>query len=230
MSHYEDGVAGYKKHDDSAAIAAFRKALEEDPGHYRAATYLALTLERSGDLEAAEGAARLASSINDQYPKSFNALGNIQRALGKLDDAMAAYRSASKLDPASALYRHNLGITCVDVGMLEEAVTELGEAARLDARNADVWWDLSQASVKRNDLSTAKDALEKYLEIRPRGAHAQQAWCDLGDCLVAQGDAVGARLAYNTYLEGPPDDREGEVRAKLERLEREDPNVGPTFG
>ena len=85
-------------------------------------------------------------------------------------------------------------------------------------------------ALKRNDVGKAKVALEKYLEIRPRGKHAQQAWCGLGDCLVGLGDQVGARLAYNTYLEGPPDEREAEVRAKLERLEAEDPNVGSSFG
>ncbi len=230
MSNYEDGVGAYKKHADKEAAALFRKALEEDPQQYRAAVYLALTLERMGDQEAALGAARLATGINPGYAKGHNALGNIQRALGNLEDALASYRAATKIEPGSALYRHNLGITLFDVGMLDAAQQELSEAAAMDPQNADVAWDLSQAAAKRNDLQTAKTALEKYLDVRPRGAHAQQAWCDLGDALVALGDAVGARLAYNTYLEGPPDEREGEVRAKLERLERDDPNVGPAFG
>ncbi|KAF0246953.1 MAG: hypothetical protein FD180_176 [Planctomycetota bacterium] len=230
MSNYEDGVAAYKKRQDKEAAAIFRKALEEDPQQFRAAVYLALTLERVGDLDAALGAARLATGINAGYAKGHNALGNIHRAMGNLEEALTAYRAAAKIEPGSALYRHNLGITLFDVGMLDAAQQELGEAASLDPQNADVAWDLAQAAAKRNDLATAKTGLEKYLEVRPRGVHAQQAWCDLGDALVAMGDAVGARLAYNTYLEGPPDERDGEVRAKLERLERDDPNVGPAFG
>jgi tetratricopeptide (TPR) repeat protein len=226
LSHYEDGVAAYKKHSDEEAASHFRKALEENPSQFRSAVYLALTLERMGDLEAAFGAAKLATGINVQYAKGHNALGNICRAMGKLDEALAAYKTASRLEPGSALYRHNLGITCVDVGMLDAGQQELQEAATLDPQNADVWWDLGQVAQKRNDLAKAKEAFEKYLETRPRGVHAQTAWCALGDCLVALGDPVGARLAYNTYLEGPPDERESEVRAKLERLEREDPNVG----
>ncbi|MCE9583037.1 MAG: tetratricopeptide repeat protein [Planctomycetes bacterium] len=230
MSNYEDGVAAYKKHQDQEATSFFRKALEEDPQQFRAAVYLALTLERVGDLEAALGAARLATGVNPDYAKGHNALGNIQRAMGNLEDALNSYRAAAKLEPGSALYRHNLGITLFDVGMIEAAQNELQEAASLDPQNADVAWDLAQAATKRNDLTTARNGLEKYLEVRPRGVHSQQAWCDLGDALVALGDAVGARLAYNTYLEGPPDEREGEIRAKLERLERDDPNVGPAFG
>jgi tetratricopeptide (TPR) repeat protein len=230
LSNYEDGVGAYTKRQDQEAAAFFRLALEEDPQHFRAAVYLALTLERVGDLEAALGAARLATGISPDYAKGHNALGNIHRAMGNLEDALNSYRSAAKLEPGSALYRHNLGITLFDVGMVEAAQNELKEAASLDPQNADVQWDLAQAATKRNDLQTARNGLEKYLEVRPRGVHAQQAWCDLGDALVALGDAVGARLAYNTYLEGPPDEREGEVRAKLERLERDDPNVGPAFG
>lgn len=230
MSYYEDGVGFYKKHQDADAAAQFRKALEEDPQQFRAAVYLALTLERMGDLEAALGSARLATSINAGYAKGHNALGNILRTMGNLEEALAAYRAAAKIEPGSALYRHNLGITLLDVGMTDAAQQELQEASALDAANADISWDLAQAATKRNDQGVAKGALEKYLDLRPRGVHAQQAWCELGDALVAMGDPVGARLAYNTYLEGPPDEREGEVRAKLERLERDDPNVGPKFG
>lgn len=230
MSHYEDGVAAYKKHADKDAAALFRKSLEQDPQNFRAAVYLALVLERLGDLEAALGAARLAVGLSPQYAKGHNALGNIQRAMGSLEDALQSYRAAAKIEPGSPLYRHNLGITLFDVGMVDAAQQELLEASSLDPQNADVAWDLAQASLKRNDLNTAKTALEKYLDVRPRGVHAQQAWCDLGDALVALGDPVGARLAFNTYLEGPPDEREGEIRAKLERLEQEDPNVGPAFG
>lgn len=230
MSHYEAGVGAYKKHEDNQAVALFRKALEEDPAHYRAAVYLALALERIGDLEAAVGAAKVAISVNGNYAKAHNALGNIYRSMGSLEEALGSYKSASKLEPQSALYKHNLGITCFDVGMLEAAQVELVEAAGLDPANADVWWDVGVVSLKRNDMHKAKQGFEKYLEIRPRGQHAQQAWCQLGDVLVALGDAVGARLAYNTYLEGPPDEREAEVRAKLERLESDDPNVGPAAG
>jgi len=230
LSHYEDGVAAYKKHADADAVTHFRQCLGEDPGNYRAAVYLALSLERLGDLEGALEAAKLAVGANPQYAKGQNAVGNVYRAMGRLDDALHAYKTASRLEPGSALYRHNLGITCFDVGLLDAAQAELEEAASLDPQNADVWWDLAGTGMKRNDLKCSKKALEKYLELRQRGVHAQQAWCDLGSVLVALGDAVGARLAFNTYLEGPPDEREAEVRAKLERLEREDPNVGPAFG
>ncbi|MBI2920247.1 MAG: tetratricopeptide repeat protein [Planctomycetes bacterium] len=230
MSHYEDGVAAYKKHDDAGAVAGFRRAVEEDPKNFRAAVYLALSLERTGDLEGAAIAARMALESRPDYAKGHNALGNICRSQGKLDEALHCYKTATRLEPGSSLYRHNLGITCADVGMHEAAQGELEEAASLDSSNADVWWDLATVALKRNDVGKAKIGLEKYLEIRPRGKNAQQAWCHLGDCLVSLGDQVGARLAFNTYLEGPPDEREAEVRAKLERLEADDPNVGTSFG
>ena len=103
MSNYEDGVAAYKKRQDKEAAALFRKALEENPEQFRAAVYLALTLERVGDLDAALGAARLATGINGGYAKGHNALGNIHRAMGNLEEALTAYRAATKIEPAAGM-------------------------------------------------------------------------------------------------------------------------------
>jgi Tfp pilus assembly protein PilF len=66
-----------------------------------------------------------------------NNLGAFSRRLGRMEEAMAAYRKAVELQPDYADARYNLGNVLRDTGQLAQSVAEYREAVRLRPGHAE---------------------------------------------------------------------------------------------
>ena len=101
IAHFNLGVAlRTRKQPDDAAVA-FLAAHRADPAHtLNAAFEAAVVLSRAGKLEQAEAAYREASRGDDHRP-AFN-LGQLQRKLGRSDEAAIQFETAIALHPTFA--------------------------------------------------------------------------------------------------------------------------------
>jgi len=81
------------------AIAEYRKAIEIDPKYAPAYNNLAEALVRAGELAEAEQAYQGSLAVK-QSPAVYNALGAVQRRLGKTDEAEQQFAKARALTPA----------------------------------------------------------------------------------------------------------------------------------
>jgi tetratricopeptide (TPR) repeat protein len=106
--------------------------------------------------------------------------------VGKMPQALEELGKAVQLDPPGAgRYFYNLGAVLTNSGRAKEATDAFKKATEADAKYADAWYQLGVsllADVKL-DPATGKsipapgtlEALQKYLDLQPDGAHAAEA-------------------------------------------------------
>jgi tetratricopeptide (TPR) repeat protein len=106
--------------------------------------------------------------------------------VGKMPQALEELGKAAQLDPPGAgRYFYNLGAVLTNSGRAKEATDAFRKATEADPKYADAWYQLGVsllADVKL-DPATGKstpapgtlEALQKYLDLQPDGAHAAEA-------------------------------------------------------
>lgn len=120
----------------------------------------------------------------DQYrtitvldPGDFQAsvrLGMAAEALGRTDDALAAFDHALAINPACGDCRHRKGAIYLTEWWRGDAVAELEAAAALSPGNAGLWSDLGVARAKAGNRDGAREAFLRALAIAPNLASAQE--------------------------------------------------------
>ena len=103
------------------AVAAYRTALELDPGHVNARFNLGGALRRSGEPEAAVSEFRRLVERFPEDPEFWIGLGGALLDAGSLRDAMEAHQRALALSPDHPDALTELGLAHVDAGEFEEA-------------------------------------------------------------------------------------------------------------
>jgi tetratricopeptide (TPR) repeat protein len=127
---------------------------------------------------------------NLQLAGIYNNMARAEASEGKVDQAVADYNQAAQLNPPSAAtYYFNLGATLTnanktnDVKMRQAAIEAFDKAIAADPAKADAYFykgtNLVGAATLQGDKMVAPDgtaeALNKYLELDPTGAHAEDA-------------------------------------------------------
>lgn len=104
------------------AIAAYQRALEQDPGNVRTINVLAQALLDNGQLD---DALKQYKSLAEADPDDLGALihiSEIERRQGKYEDALATIRKAVQKDPDSLEAGYNEGLLLDVLGRYDEAV------------------------------------------------------------------------------------------------------------
>ncbi|HYL09622.1 MAG TPA: tetratricopeptide repeat protein [Candidatus Acidoferrales bacterium] len=121
--------------------------------------------------------------------------GNVYLKLHKTDEAVAAYTKAAALDPNPATAYFNLCATLYNTGNMDSAVAACDKAISADPDKADAYF--IKGSVLYGNGKIEKDgkytvppgtveALNKYLELAPNGAHVSD--------VRAMLEALGAKV------------------------------------
>jgi tetratricopeptide (TPR) repeat protein len=115
----------------------------------------------------------------------YNQLGNAQTALGKADDATAAFDSAAKADPSKAgMYYKNAAAVLYNQGNMDAAAEAADKAIAADPNAAVAYFIKGQALVTKStvDPKTNKltappgcvDAYQKFLQLAPNDPNVSQ--------------------------------------------------------
>ncbi len=142
-------------------------------------------------------------SFQSQVTKKaiFNNLGNVLYAIGKLDEAVAAYRKAIELDPKNTDAYSGLGYALSAQKKLDEAVAAYRKAIELDPKNTDAYSGLGYALSAQNKLDEAVAVYRKAIELDPKYVYAYNG---LGYALSAQNKLDEAVAAYRKAIELDP--------------------------
>jgi tetratricopeptide (TPR) repeat protein len=131
----------------------------------------------------------------------YNGLGNAYSKSGNTDGAVAAYTQASQVDPPNGgMYFFNLGAALTnanksgDQKMARAAVEAFDKAIASDPTKAEAYYwkgsNLMQLATIKGNQAVVPDgtaeALQKYLELKPDGPHAQ----DCKDMLAGIGATI----------------------------------------
>jgi len=112
--------------------------------------------------EAAE-AYRMALSVRPGLPDVYFNLGNVLRAMGRLDSAEEIYRKAVAQDPSNAAVWYNLADVQEEQGHLESAVASLQAALEASPNYADAHFNLALCLEKIGRRRDAQSHWAAYL-------------------------------------------------------------------
>ncbi|HEX9734770.1 MAG TPA: tetratricopeptide repeat protein [Thermoanaerobaculia bacterium] len=174
-----------------AAVAAYRGAVEADPGNAAARRNLALALVRQGraGAAAAELAAALEHAPDD--PQLHLDLGNARLAQGDREGAVASLRRALELAPDLAAARFNLANVLGELGRWAQAGEHLGKLLESDPRHGRARYLAAMALHRQGSSGEALARLEALAADEPGNAAAWQGLAQVAWHLGRQAEAVG---------------------------------------
>jgi tetratricopeptide (TPR) repeat protein len=209
-------------HDTEAALAAYRRATELDPGTATGWNGLGHVLLRLGRFDDAAAAYRKVVEIGEQtddritHAAGLGNLGNVQEALGALPEASEFYHRALDValvsgDPEGLAHAYNnLGSVYREQGDLRQAedmylramqfYTDLGDKEGL----ANTFANLGSVHLMRGELLEAEDKYQQALGISEDLGHleaAANAYGNLGLVYRESGDLDLSEAMHRKSLE-----------------------------
>jgi tetratricopeptide (TPR) repeat protein len=151
-------------------------------------------------------------------------------------EAIAPLREAALLHPSDPLIQHDLGLACLEVGLVSEAINAFQRAVSSNPRYADAYFRLGIALEKLGDVRSAVVAYDSATKLQPKLA---EAWFRAGALVYTMGHRDEAIGCFRRAAESGPKTRFGRLgaaRALLtqdrdvagERLLREMLELDPT--
>lgn len=180
---WASAIAAAQKLVDLSATADHLRMLEEAQINANALDAALATCDR------AIAAAQQEKPAADQPDTAWKALlgrlytdkGNAYLKLRRNPDAIAMYTQAASIDPNPATAYWNLCVTLYNTGDTDNGVNACRKSAQIDPSHADTWFILGSILYAQSTTmqggkfvipAESKQALEKYLELAPNGAHA----------------------------------------------------------
>jgi tetratricopeptide (TPR) repeat protein len=128
--------------------------------------------EYKTSIDYRQQALQLAEQLGNTQLQSWchNGLGNVYRALGRPEDALAAYQRAIELDPKDATPHNGLGNVYADLGRTDEAIAAYQRAIELDPKLATPHNGLGNVyrALGRTDEAIAE--FQRAIELDPKNA------------------------------------------------------------
>jgi tetratricopeptide (TPR) repeat protein len=150
---------GEKKRELELLLQAYHRVAEEgEPGPiFKLANAL-----HAKQLDAeATSLLRLLLRIDPEHHQGYNLMGQVQLAMGKLDEAVLAATEAVRFRPEYADYRNNLAEAYLARGAVAEASAELEEAIGINLYYADAYVNLALVQTLQASQSRDRDLIDK---------------------------------------------------------------------
>lgn len=201
----QETLAGATRHLQAGRLreaeGLCRRVLDAQPDHPDALHLLGMVAARSGQPSAAVELIQRAIAGDGRDPAYHLHLGAALQALGRQEEAAAAYRDAVRIKPDFARARYNLGNALQALGRLDEAVSAYRRCLELQPAFAQAQVNLGSALEALGRPEDAGDAYRAALKIDPAVA---QAHLNLGGVLEDQGRLDQAVAAYRRAVELQP--------------------------
>ena len=177
---FEQGVAASAAGDYVEAIAQFEVAISIVDTCYSCYHNIGLAHVELGQVDEAEIAFKAAIDLRADNAASYTGLAGIYNSQRRFAEAAEMSAEAARLSGGGAgatdpVAVYNQGVIYWNAGAFPEAKEQFEQAVALDPSNADAHYQLAMASLNLGDMTTAVEALEKYVEIAPDGQYADQA-------------------------------------------------------
>jgi spermidine synthase len=192
------------------AIEALRRAASEAPDSGSAQILLAEAYRGAGLAAAAGVVLKAALSHDPGFAPAWNALGRHLAALGRTEEARAAFRQAVERQargPGAASARNNLGAMLLRKGDLEGAERLLRQALLADPDLPAARANLGLVLKLRGDRAGAEEQYRAALRLDPLNTDARY---NLASLLRLAGRVAEAREELSRLLRVDPADLEAE--------------------
>lgn len=168
---YNAGAALSNKGDSAAALAKFEEAVAIKPDLTAGWMALAKVAVKEKQYQKAIDAAKKGLEIDDEDTDMWLVLYQSYKALGDNTNAAAAEKKL----PVNASKLFNEAAKLINEGKDGEAEDVLKRAVVADEKMAIAWYELGMVYARTGKNAEAKQALNKYLELEPKGKDAPTA-------------------------------------------------------
>jgi len=173
---YSLGLAFEKSGNDREAIRYLERAVDRDrhlalayPPLIRAYRRLGMT-DRLQGVEAAYRQALAHGRAEEHFRKGVNLY--IEK---KLQEALAEFQASLEVNPANPDTLNNLGYIYFDLGQLDKALAEQRRALEINPGHANAHYGLALIYRAQGEHAKAREHLEEYLRLEPRGYWSRKA-------------------------------------------------------
>ena len=154
-------------------------------------------MQQAGKFSEAAIANQKAVELSPQDAEAHNNLGNVLKALGRLDKAEASYIKALALNPRFAEAHGNLGITLQQMGRLKEAEASYTRAIALKPGSVEALNNLGSVLRELGRLEDAESSYKKAIALMPSFAEAHN---NLGAIYNELGKLREAEASYSEAI------------------------------
>ena len=159
------GISAFQRGDIEVALKFMSRACADPKAPAIWHRDHAEMLDRHGQSEAAETAARLAVRLDPDCAGAWETLGTILIQRGSLEESRDCYATAVRIDPSFVHALNNLAVTLERMGQLESAEERYRQVLRLVPYNAEIQLNLAALL---GELSRHQEGLEIAREVRDR--------------------------------------------------------------
>ncbi len=189
----DQALAHHRAGNLTAAIDAYRQALQTAPDLAAAWDGLGIALRAEGALSEAFAAAQNATRLAPDTPQVWSNLGNTRAAMGDDIDALKDYEKALSLHPAYGDAWANKGMAEQRLGQQGDAIASLSRAADLMAQNAPALNDIGNQLFALSAYEPAANCYEQAVQQAP---NFLSAWNNLGNTFR---QLLRLEVALNAY-------------------------------
>lgn len=198
----QEGLRHQRAERAAEAASCYERALALDPENFDALQFLGVVRFRGGDPQAGITLLERALALHPNHASSLNNLGNALRAVGRMAEAVAAYRRAVALvRPPRGLFLRNLGSAQLEMGEWTEAAGNLRCAAALDPADPIAWCWIGHLERAHEKPDAALAAFGRAITLKPDLVEAHRG---IGCTHRWWGRPAEARSAYDRALELAP--------------------------
>ncbi len=176
LGHYKLGTAYMRSERDQEAEAAFRKALDLEPGFAEAANNLGILLAARGDYSETETLYRRTLAEHVDFAPIHINFGDTLLATARPLEALYHYRRAHVLDPDSAHAAMLVGQALLALDRTHDAVAPLKLALELDSSLASAWTNLGRCHHAQGQVAESMEASRRAVSIDPEIMPAWHNW------------------------------------------------------
>lgn len=186
------------KGDAKGAMLPFRKAAELATTDVGLQTSWGHYLFWQKHYAESETVLKKAIQLDPEALRPHVELGNLYLVgLHKPELAIQAYRAALKIEPKNVGVHFTLAKSLTEVGQLDQAQSELEQAAALDPKDPSMLQAIGDLQARRHNRDGALASFDKALKMQPNFVPARMA---RGDIFMASGDAGQALQEYQAAL------------------------------
>ncbi|MGJ7914684.1 tetratricopeptide repeat protein, partial [Massilia sp. LXY-6] len=212
-SLFAQGLEWHRQGLLEQALAAYEQALQLQPGYFDVLHHIGILAYQAGDYASAGQFLHAAIEVDGSTAPVWNTLGNVMKARGRLEAAVAGYSQALAIAPAYADAHYNCANALQALGRYEEALASYDNALALDAGTVQAWNNRATVLQQIGLLDEALASLDVVLRLQPAHAEAHN---NRGNVLARQHRSEAALESFERALACRPDYADAFVnRAKL---------------
>ncbi len=179
------------------AESLYRYILQRRPGDAAALHLLGVIRAQNGQAREAADLIAQAIAIDSGVADYHVNYGRVLQSLGRIDEAIAAYRVATALDAGLVDAHFQIGLMLQSQGKLDEAEAAYRRVVELKPGFAPVHNNLGTICLSRGQLDAAEQCFRRAIAVNPLHASAQS---NLAGVLVAAGRTQEAADAYRRLV------------------------------